>query len=131
MKILKVTGTASPQDWSGLSNEQHLWWHAGMKPGDTLVVAFPAPKAGKYRVFGRFLKARDYGIHQLAINGRRLVRPLDFYDAEVRPTSEVLLGEFELKPADNELSVTVVGANEKAVRSYMFGVDYLLLKPVE
>ena len=131
MKILKVTGTASPQDWGGLSNEQQLWWQAGMKPGDTLAVAFPAPKAGKYRVFGRFLKARDYGIHQLAINGRKVVAPLDFYDAEVRPTNEQLLGEFELKSADNELAITVVGANEKAIKSYMFGLDYLLLKPAE
>ena len=131
LKILKVTGTAGPQDWSGLSNEQHLWWHAGMKPGDTLAVAFPAPKAGRYRVFGRFLKARDYGIHQLAINGRPTGAPMDFYDAEVRPTGEQSLGEFELKAGDNEFSATVVGANDKAVKSYMLGLDYLLLKPAE
>jgi len=114
-----------------LSNEKQLWWHAGMKPGDTLTLAFPAPKAGQYRVFGRFLKARDYGIHQLAINGRKLVRPLDFYHPEVRPMNEVLLGDFELKAADNELVVTVVGANEKAEKSYMFGLDYLRLTPAE
>jgi hypothetical protein len=102
-----------------------------MKPGDTLVVAFPAPKAGKYRVFGRFLKARDYGIHQLAINGQPVGGPTDFYEAEVRPTGERLLGEFELKAGDNEFSATVVGANEKAIKSYMFGLDYLLLKPAE
>ena len=102
-----------------------------MKPGDTLTLAFPAPKAGKYRVFGRFLKARDYGIHQLAINGQPAGAPIDFYEPEVRPTSERLLGEFELKAGDNEFSVTVVGANEKAVKSYMFGLDYLLLKPVD
>ena len=131
LKILKVTGTASPQDWSGLSNEQQLWWHAGMKPGDTLTVAFPAPQSGKYRVFARFLKARDYGIHRLAINGRPVGSPLDFYEADVRPTSEVLLGEFELKAGDNEFSATIVGANEKALKSYMFGLDYLLLKPAD
>lgn len=130
LKILRVTGTAEPQDWD-LSAGQQLWWHAGMKPGDTLVVAFPAPKAGKYRVFGRFLKARDYGIHQLAINGQPVGGPTDFYEAEVRPTGERLLGEFELKAGDNEFSATVVGANEKAIKSYMFGLDYLLLKPAE
>jgi hypothetical protein len=102
-----------------------------MKPGDTLAVAFPAPKAGRYRVFGRFLKARDYGIHQLAINGRPTGAPMDFYDAEVRPTGEQSLGEFELKAGDNEFSATVVGANDKAVKSYMLGLDYLLLKPAE
>lgn len=131
MKILKVAGTADPQDWGGLSDEKHLWWHIGVKPGNTLTVAFPAPKAGKYRVYGHFLQARDYGIHQLSINGKRAGEPIDFYNPEVQPTKELLLGEFDLKAGDNEFSATVVGANEKAEKSYMFGLDYLLLKPVE
>lgn len=131
MKILKVAGTANPQDWNNLSGEQHLWWHAGVKPGATLTVAFPAPKAGKYKVFGHFLQARDYGIHQLAINGKRTGEPIDFYRPEVTPTKEILLGEFDLKSGDNEFSATVIGANEKAEKAYMFGLDYLLLKPVE
>ena len=67
----------------------------------------------------------------MAINGQPAGAPADFYEPEVRATSERLLGEFELKAGDNEFSVTVVGANEKAVKSYMFGLDYLLLKPVE
>jgi hypothetical protein len=131
LKLLKVVGTAAPQDWAGLSGEQQLWWHEGIQPGDTLRVAFPAPRAGKYRVLGRFLTARDYGTHQLAINGQPAGGPTDFYAAAVQPTQERLLGEFELKAGENEFSVTVVGANAKAVKSYMFGLDYLLLKPVD
>jgi hypothetical protein len=131
MKILKVTGTADPQDWGGLSDEKHLWWHIGVKPGGTLTVAFPASKAGKYRVYGRFLQARDYGIHQLAINGKHAGDPIDFYNPEVQPTKELLLGEFDLKAGDNEFTATAVGANGKAEKDYMFGLDYLLLKPVE
>ncbi len=131
MSILHVTGKAEPQDWESLSAGQHLWWHEGMKPGDTLTVTFNAPAAGKYRVFGRFLKARDYGIHQLAINGRKASEPTDFYEPQVKPSSEMDLGAFELKAGANELSITVVGANEKAVKGYMFGLDYLLLKAVK
>jgi len=129
MKILAVQGTAEPQDWANLSGEQHLWWHAGMKPGDELKLAFAAPTSGKFKVFANFLKARDYGIHQLAINGKPAGGPLDFYEPDVRPSGEKLLGEFELKEGENVLSVTVIGANEKAVKAYMFGLDYLLLKP--
>lgn len=131
MKILKVTGTANPQDWDGLSNGRQLWWHAGVKPNSTLSLAFPAPKAGKYRVMGKFLTAVDYGIHQLAINGVKVGEPRDFYNNGVKPTKEIELGIVDLKEGDNEFSTTVVGANEKAVKSYMFGLDYLLLKPVE
>jgi len=130
MRIVRVTGTAAPQDWDGLSGGSHLWWHAGMKPGDTLAVAFPAPSAGKYRVLAKFLRARDYGQHQLAINGARTGDPIDFYNPEVRPSREMDLGVFDLKAGDNEFTATVVGANEKAIKAYMFGLDYLLLKPV-
>jgi hypothetical protein len=129
MRIVRVTGTAEPQDWEGISANRHLWWHIGMKPGDTLVVAFPVPQAGRYRVFGRFLKAGDYGIHQLAVNGQKAGQPIDFYSPGVQPSKEIDLGVFELKQGENEFSATVVGANEKAIKSYMLGLDYLLVKP--
>ena len=45
LKKVRVTGVAEPQDWDGLSGGRHLWWHAGIKPGDELIVSFPAPKA--------------------------------------------------------------------------------------
>ncbi len=131
MRIVKVTGKAEPQKRNDLSDDKQLWWHAGMKPGDSLTVAFPVAKAGKYQVFGRFLQARDYGIHQLAFNGQKAREPMDFYRPQIRSTKELLLGEFELKAGDNEFSATVVGANEKAEKDYMFGLDYLLLRPVE
>jgi len=131
LKILQVTGTAEPQDWDGVSAGQHLWWHAGMRPGDILALAFPSPKAGQYRVLARFLSAKDYGIHQLAINGKKAGDPMDFYNPDVKVTQETDLGVFDLKEGDNAFSATVVGANDKAEKAYMFGLDYLLLKPVD
>ncbi len=131
MRILEVTGVVSPQEWANLSSDKQLWWHAGMKPGDHLTLAFPAPQVGKYHVTARFLRARDYGIHQLAINGRNAGPPMDFYSPEVTPSEEVNLGMFDLKTGDNLFSVTVVGGNDQAVKSYMFGLDYLLIKPAD
>jgi hypothetical protein len=131
LKIVKVTGSAGPQDWDDTSAGKHLWWHAGMKPGDTLVVSFPAPKAGRFRVSGRFLSAKDYGIHQLAVNGVKTGEPVDFYNPKVKVGDETDLGVFELKQGDNEFSATITGANAKAVKDYMLGLDYLMLKPVE
>lgn len=130
MRIISVTGQAEPQDWESLSSGRHLWWHVEVKPGGVLKLAFPAPKAGPYRILGRFLKARDYGIHQLAINGEKAGAPIDFYNPDVKPSGQVDLGVFELKAGENEFSATVIGANTKADKSYMFGLDYLLLKPV-
>jgi hypothetical protein len=131
LRIVRVTGVAEPQDWEAVSGGRHLWWHAGMKPGDELVVNFAAPKAGKYHVLGRFLRAKDYGIHQFAINGQKAGEPIDFYNPDVQPTKEKDLGVFELKQGDNEFSATVIGANDKAIKAYMLGLDYLLLKAAE
>jgi len=131
LRIAAVTGTAEPQDWDGTSGGRHLWWHAGMRPGDTLTVAFPSPKTGSYHVLARFLSAQDYGIHQIEINGTKVGKPVDFYSPEVRPTKEMDLGVLELKQGENTFSATVVGANDKAVKAYMFGLDYLLLKAVD
>lgn len=131
MKIASVTGVAEPQDWDSVSGGRHLWWHAGMKPGDTLTVNFDAPRAGKYEVVGRFLRARDYGIHQLSVNGKEAGRPVDFYNSDVKPSEEISLGVFELREGVNELSAKVIGANAKAVKSYMLGLDYLRLKPAQ
>lgn len=131
LQIMAVTGTAEPQDWNGLSGERHLWWHAGMKPGDVLKLQFSAPRSGKYHVLARFLYAKDYGVHQLAINGLAAGKPMDFYNSEVRPGAEVDLGVFALSAEINQLTATVVGANSKAIPAYMLGLDYLLLKPAE
>jgi hypothetical protein len=130
MEVVSKTGTASPQEWANLSNESHLWWRETPRPGDVLTLRFNAPQAGRYRVLGRFMRARDYGIHQLAINGRKAGGPMDFYSPEVAPTEERDLGTFDLSAGANELSVTVVGANPGAEKGYMFGLDYLLLRPV-
>lgn len=132
LKVIKKVGELDPQDWDGLSSGVHLWWHGGMKVGDELVLGFDAPKAGKYKVSGRFLRAVDYGIHQLSINGQEAGKPIDFFNQGVVPTNEIDLGTFDLKQGENTLTVKVIGANPKATGvRYMFGLDYLLLKAAE
>jgi hypothetical protein len=102
-----------------------------MKPGDVLTLEFPVPSAGRYRVFANFLTARDYGVHQLAINGQNAGAPTDFYNQSVRPTGETELGTFDLQEGPNTLTVNVTGKHPDAIPAYMFGLDYLRLKPVE
>jgi hypothetical protein len=131
LRIVQLQGTTSVQDWDGLSGGKQLWWHAGIQPGHQLRLTFDAPRDGRYRVLGHFLSARDYGIHQLAINDRSAGNAIDFYHPEVQPTGERDLGTFELRATNNTLTVTVLGANANAVPSYMFGLDYLRLQPVE
>lgn len=129
MRVVYKTGTVLPQNGDGLSNEQHQWWREG-RPGDYLVLGFQVENVGQYRVFARFLKARDYGIVRLSINGEEFGEPIDLYSNQITPSKEVDLGIFNLQEGLNTLKVEIVGANEQAVESYMFGLDYLRLGSV-
>ena len=135
LKVLAKAGQAAPQDLGSFangkwSNESHLWWTRA-KVGDKLVLAVPVKKAGKYELQAVLTKARDYGIVQLSLDEKKLGDPIDLYNPEVVNTKPLSLGTCELTKGDHKLTVEITGANPKAQKSYMFGLDYLLLKPVE
>ncbi len=134
MKILSKTGgNAAPQDMYGFgpdwSNDTHLWW-TGAKPQDILELAFDVKKAGPYRLEMQLTKAIDYAIVQLYLDGDELGAPIDLFNNGVIPTGPVDMGVFNLPQGQHILKVEIVGADEKAVKSYMFGLDYLKLEPV-
>jgi hypothetical protein len=131
-KVTVLTSTGHPQvqemagwgdKWSGM---QQLWWTDG-KVGDELALGFDLKKAARKHVVVGLTKAPDYGIVQVSVNGKKAGKPIDLYDPQV--TSAVVdLGEFNLKEGQNTLMVQIAGANGKAVKAYMFGLDYILLK---
>ncbi len=132
LKILSKTGgNTQVQDMSGYgdpwSNEAHLWW-TDAKPGNTLELAVPVAKAGNYRVKMQLTKAIDYGIVQLYLDGNKLGNPIDLFNDGVVPTGVLDMGTCDLSQGRHVLKVEIVGANEKAVKSYMFGLDYVKLE---
>ncbi len=131
LRVIARQGVTETQDWPGTSAEQQLWWRRGQKPGDKLVLGFPAPAAGRFQVRGRFLRAPDYAIVRLSVNGRPAGGPVDFYHPKVLVGEESELGVFDLTAGENRLQIEVVGANEKAEKSYMVGLDYLRLEPAQ
>ena len=134
-KILaKTAGNASRQNLSGLradwSDEAQLWW-TGAGPGDTLDLAVPVQKTAAYRLTVQLTKARDYGIVQLYLDGKKLGQPMDLYNRGMRATGALDMGIHELDKGQHRLRVEIVGANSQAVKKYMFGIDYLKLQEVE
>lgn len=128
MKVIAKTGTCDPQGLGDrFSGETHMWWRDS-KPGDKLTLGFNADKAGRQRVIVRLTRANDYGIVQLRINGQKAGDTIDLYNNGVAPTEEIDLGSFDLKKGENTLTAEIVGANDDAVKAYMFGIDYLLLR---
>lgn len=134
LKILSKTGgDPQEQDMTGFagqwSNDAHLWW-INAKPGDKLVLALPVVKSGKYHVLAQLTKAPDYGIVQLYLDGDRVGESLDLYHTSVVPLGPVDLGTRDLSSGEHTLGVEILGANPKAIKNYMFGLDYVKLQPV-
>lgn len=135
MTITAKTGVAERQDlapfngvsWSG---ESHLWWREG-KPGDKLEVEVPVTKSGKYDFIVAMTKAADYGIVQFYLDGQKIASPFDLYNNGVVPTGEISLGRMDLSEGVHKLAVEIVGANDRAVKAYMFGLDYVKLAAVK
>lgn len=135
LKVLEKTGgNAAPQDMSGYGGEwsgvSHLWW-TGAKVGDKLTLAVPVKTAGKYEIKAQMTKARDYGIAQLYLDDQKLGAPIDFYHEGVIPTGVLSLGTMDLTAGDHKLTAEITGANDKADKAYMFGLDYVKLEPVK
>ncbi|MCX6908400.1 MAG: VCBS repeat-containing protein, partial [Verrucomicrobia bacterium] len=134
MKIVECTGgKAHPQELAhfggGWSDQSHLWWIDG-KPGNRLTLSLPVKENGRYKLVVQLTKARDYGIVQLSLDGQKLGQPLDLYNPQVIPTGALDLGTHELKKSVHRLTLEIVGANEKAIKRYMAGLDYVKLERV-
>ncbi|QDV22095.1 PVC-type heme-binding CxxCH protein [Aureliella helgolandensis] len=113
-------GSFSGDRWSGNSQ---LWW-TGAKPGDKLTLeldAFQEVAAVELAL----TCAKDYGIVEIQLNGQPLDAPLDCYDAQVVTTGLLSLDTPELKKGKHTLSFEIVGANPKAVKGYMLGIDFI------
>lgn len=130
LKVLEYQGVLDAQDMSLFpgrwSDMRHLWWREN-QPGNHLVLALPAPSAGRYRIEAALTKAPDYGIVQFSVNGAKLGQPVDLYHPAVEATGPVEIGTTDLKPGDNRLALEMTGANPAAVKSYMAGLDYVKL----
>ena len=87
----------------------------------------PVKESGKYQLGAQLTKAPDYGIAQLYLDGQKLGSPIDLYHKSVIPTGLMALGTCDLAAGDHKLTVEILGANDKAIKSYMFGLDYVKL----
>ena len=133
LKVLGFTaGFTQIQDTSDWpdgtwKDDDQLWWVGG-KPGDKLDLALPVKEKGRYEVSVVLTKAPDYGIVQFYVNGKKAGKPIDLYGEKVANTAPMALGTFELPEGEQKVTVEIAGANEKAVKSYMFGIDQILVK---
>ena len=109
--------------WSG---DSQLWWTGG-RPGDHLELDLPE-KSGTVDVEIVLTCAKDYAIVLLSLDGQPLGEPIDLFNADVITTGVLTFPKIELKSGTHKLTAQIVGANPKALKGYMFAVDYVRLK---
>lgn len=73
-------------------------------------------------------KAWDYGIVQLYLDGKKAGEPIDLYNPTVVNTDPIPIGTHTLSEGQHTLGVEIVGANQKAIKAYMFGLDYVVFE---
>jgi len=126
----RVSGQSMGQ-WGGgraWNNGDQLWW-TGAGPGKKLDIALPVVKTGTYELSATFTKANNYAIVQLYLDDKKLGASIDLYAPGVVHTGPLVLGKLALKKGDHKLTVEIVGANARAHKHYMFGLDQVFLKP--
>lgn len=109
---------------------RQLWWLVH-QPGAKLDLELPVKSAAIYTVSAAFTKAGDYGIVQLAVDGKPLGKAIDLYEPApaVIHTGDVPLGTATLDAGPHSLSVVLTGKNARST-NYLVGMDWIKLTPV-
>jgi len=94
-------------------------------------VEVPVKEDGRYEVFVVATKAVDYGIVKLTFDEGQSTAPIDLFNEGVVTTPPISLGVHDLKKGNHRLTTEITGANDKAVKAYMFAIDYVALVPVK
>jgi hypothetical protein len=134
MKVVGVTaGDTSLQDMSGFkkdrwSGDRQLFWK-GATPRARLTLEFEVPEDGQYEVGAVLTTARDYSIINLQLDGAALGSSIDLYEyPDVRTTGLLKFGTRSLDAGKHRLLLETIGANDSAIKSYMVGLDCLVLE---
>ena len=78
-----------------------------------------------------FTKAGDYGVVQLALDGKPLGKPIDLYEPShaVIHSGDLPLGNATLDAGTHTLSIVLAGKNAKST-NYLVGMDWVKLTPI-
>ena len=100
------------------------------EPGDSITFALPGIEPGRYELLGEFVLAYSYGIVKVLLDGKQVGGTFDGYFEDVDAAGDRMsFGEVDLSAGPHDLTVEVVGKNDKASSSWI-SVKRWLFRPV-
>ena len=81
---------------------------------------------GSYGIRAQFVNGPDFGVVQVAVDGRPLGQPIDLYAPALQLARPVTLGALALSEGKHTFTLTVTGKND-ASSNYRAGIDLLIL----
>lgn len=106
------------------SDDNQLWWN---KTESNAFIEFEInqPEKAEKMLAAQFTKAHDYAIIQIYFNGKKVGNPIDLYNYDVIASGKLNLGKIFLEKGKNILKIKIIGANPKARKAYLVGLDYI------
>ncbi len=130
-EVESTAPVVSQEDCCGVqrSGGAQVWFQTA-SAGDHFTLAFAVPQSGAYDLSAFYLRAPDYGIHTVALDGAMVGEPFDGYGPGVVLSDRVSLGNLELSAGQHMLTFTVTGTNS-ASSGFFVGVDLVELELVD
>jgi hypothetical protein len=121
----------APQGMAGFGAGQWSGSNELFAPGQkdlSVTLELPVAKAGRFALAIYLTKAGDYGIVDVSLDGQKVGRPFDGFNAGVVPGGKVDYGVHDLSAGPHRLRFEVHSKNPGS-SGYFMGIDCLTLTP--
>jgi hypothetical protein len=116
-------GNCCGASWSGATQ---IWFQASKAPSH-FSVHFDVPQDGTYDLSELYTRARDYGVHTVAVDGTTVGAPVDGYSPDLIGDTKADLGAVSLTRGTHTLTWTVTGKNPSS-SGFFAGIDVVSLE---
>jgi WD40 repeat protein len=110
------------------SNDKQLTCSAQKE--DFVELRVDAPETGRYRLVICLTRSWNFGLVEVALDGRKIGGLFDGLHGAAPPTEKIDYGTFELREGPHRLRFTAVDKNPRSA-GYGMGIDYLQLMPAK
>ena len=106
------------------SEDNQLWWtEAGVD--DFIELEIDSPENSEKNLIAQLTTAPNYAKIQIYFNGKKVGNEIDGFSQRVVASGKINIGKVKIKKGKNILKIKITGANPKAKKSYMVGLDYV------